>query len=120
ACGSTAPAGPTTPTPSEEAGPELVLALQIVEAPPAEPDMPRSEIRVVLIDPSGERHEESVGVYSGICQPAALSNALVGVSCWWAGAGDQLRARREGDTIVVTRAQEDEMVEGTLPEERLT
>ena len=120
ACGASTTA--TTPTtPSEEPGPELALALQLVEAAPdPEVDMPRSEVRVVLIDPSGERREESVGVFSGICQPAALSNALVGVSCWWAGSGDQIRARKEGDTVVVTRAQLDEAVEGELPEERLT
>lgn len=120
ACGAaTTPTSSTTPT--EEPGPELVLALQLVEAPPdPENDMPRSEVRVVLIDPSGERREESVGVFPGICQPAALSNALVGVSCWWAGAGDEIRARKEGDSVVVTRAQLDESVEGTLPEERLT
>lgn len=121
ACGaSTATTTPTTPS-EEEPGPELALALQLVEAAPdPDVDMPRSEVRVVLIDPSGERREESVGVFSGICQPAALSNALVGVSCWWAGSGDRIRARKEGDTVVVTRAQLDEMVEGELPEERLT
>ncbi len=121
ACGaSTTTTTPTTPS-EEEPGPELALALQLVEAAPdPEVDMPRSEVRLVLIDPSGERREESVGVFSGICQPAALSNALVGVSCWWAGSGDRIRARKEGDTVVVTRAQLDEMVEGELPEERLT
>lgn len=121
ACGaSTAATAPTTPS-EEEPGPELALALQLVEAAPdPEVDMPRSEVRVVLIDPSGERREESVGVFSGICQPASLSNALVGVSCWWAGSGDRIRARKEGDAVVVTRAQLDEMVEGELPEERLT
>ncbi|MCU0674306.1 MAG: hypothetical protein MUE69_16095 [Myxococcota bacterium] len=121
ACGaSTATTTTTTPT-EEEPGPELALALQLVEAAPdPEVDMPRSEVRVVLIDPSGQRSEESVGVFSGICQPAALSNALVGVSCWWAGSGDRIRARKEGDTVVVTRAQLDEAVEGELPEERLT
>ncbi|MCA9613660.1 MAG: hypothetical protein H6721_28610 [Sandaracinus sp.] len=119
ACGgSTATTGPTTP--SDEPGPELVLALQLSEAP-ADPevDMPRSEVRVVLIDPEGERREQSVGVFSGICQPAALDRALVAVTCWWAGAGDQVRARKEGDTVVVTRAQLDEMVDGALPEETL-
>jgi len=121
ACGASATATtPTTPS-EEEPGPELVLALQLVEAAPdPEVDMPRSEVRVVLIDPSGERREESVGVFSGICQPAALSNALVGVSCWWAGSGDRIRARKEGDTVVVTRTQLDEGLEGDLPEERLT
>lgn len=119
ACGGAPATGSTTP--SDEPGPELVLALQIHEAAPdPELDMPRSEVRVVLLDPSGERREESVGVYSGICQPAALSNALVGVSCWWAGAGDDLRVRREGDRLVVTRAQLDEMSEGELSEETLT
>jgi hypothetical protein len=121
ACGaSTAATAPTTPS-EEEPGPELALALQLVEAAPdPDVDMPRSEVRVVLIDPSGQRSEESVGVFSGICQPAALSNALVGVSCWWAGSGERIRARKEGDTVVVTRAQLDEAVEGELPEERLT
>ncbi|MEZ4252694.1 MAG: helix-turn-helix domain-containing protein [Polyangiales bacterium] len=97
-----------------------VLALQLSEAP-ADPevDMPRSEVRVVLIDPDGERREQSVGVFNGICQPATLERALVAVTCWWAGAGDpgacakgRRHRRRHAGRL-------DEMVDGALPEETL-
>lgn len=119
ACGATPAAGPIGS--GDEPRPELALALQIREAPAnPELDMPRSEIRVIVVEPSGERREESVGVYSGICQPAALSDALVGASCWWAGAGDDIRVRREGDRLVVTHTPQEEMSEGGFQEETLT
>ncbi len=119
ACGATPTATPSES--GEEPGPELALALQIHEAPAnPELDMPRSEIRVILVEPSGERREESVGTYSGICQPAALSDALVGVSCWWAGSGEDIRVRQEGDRLVVTRTPQEEMAEGDFAAETLT
>lgn len=88
-------------------GPEIAVSLRLVDA--SEADVPASDAQLVLIHRSGRRELTPLTSLQGVCTHAVPeAGEVLRVSCWWAGAGSLLVARREGDVLIVARRVVDE------------
>ncbi len=97
-------------------GPEITVSLRLVDA--SEQDVPASDASLVLIHRSGRRELTPLTSLSGVCTHVAPEpGEIVRVSCWWAGSGSVLTARREGDVLVVAKRVVDEENGALEPEE---
>ncbi len=106
-CASAPAPSPAEPTPEED--PEVAVALRLTEAPANPEGVPTTEAALVLIFDEGRRQFRSLGRLAGVCTHEPGEGALLQVRCWWAGAGTLLRLVRDGDTLLVTRVELDEM-----------
>ncbi len=74
-------------------------------------DNPRTKVQIQY-----ESHVYDIGTYLGSCttvqgeELSNLKNEIAGLSCWWAGAGDELRIVDKGDRYIILHK---EMEEGT-------
>ena len=112
--------GAATP-PAEEPddgspGPEVTVSLRLVDT--SADDVPRSDAQLVLIHRSGQRELTPLTSLEGVCTHAVPERGeVVRVSCWWAGSGAELVARREGDVLVVAKRVVDSESDAGEPEE---
>lgn len=74
---------------------------------------PMTELRVEVSLDGGPPQTVAIGTLPG-CAAVEIGAApvLASVHCFWAGAGDTLRAEHRDGAIVVTRQGEDSQVEG--------
>lgn len=108
---STIACGAATPQAEEpddgSPGPEIAISLRLVDA--SRDDVPGSDAQLVLIHRSGRRELTPLTSLQGVCTHAAPERGeVLRVSCWWAGAGSVLVARRDGDVLVVAERSVDE------------
>lgn len=90
--------------PEDEAPPRHAVALRFEEATPSPDGTPRTRVSLVRIAPSGQPHVSELGVERGACYHRDEPDALIAGVCWWPGAGARYVLRRQGDAIVVLRA----------------
>ncbi len=106
-CASAAPVPPTAVSVDE--GPQVAVALRLMEAAPNPGETPATDAALVLIFEEGRRELRQLGRFEGVCTHEAPDDALLQVRCWWAGAGTLLRLVRDGDALLVGRVALDEM-----------
>lgn len=99
-----------TPPDARAASKLLHLALEyVVLDPDAEP--PTSRVSLILTDETGAARREIIGEYQGGCSDVSLQargealSPIMGLDCWWAGAGVRLRFVKRRGTLNVLRAR---------------
>ncbi len=110
-CGASAP---STETPgSSEATEAMVRWVADSRGDDAVSGAPMTELRVEVSLDGGAPQAIAIGTLPG-CAAVEIGAApvLASVHCFWAGAGDTLRAEHRDGAIVVTRQGEDSQVEG--------
>lgn len=104
---------PETPPPQEE-GPEVTVSLRLLDGgEDEETGTPRNHAELALIHPDGRRDVRPIGQLVGVCTHEEVPGAVLGVRCWWAGAGATVTVRRDGDRLhVMSRPVDEETGEG--------
>ena len=95
---------------------EVAVALRLTDAGPGPAAIPTTEVALVWFAQGGPREVRALGRVQGVCTHERAQGALVQVRCWWAGAGQVLRLARDGDALVVSRIELDEMTGAGSPQ----
>ena len=74
----------------------------------SESEPPMTEVMISLTDETGAVDHKTVGTFRGACTEGIddddVAQAILGLRCWHAGAGDSLRIVRQGPELIVLRA----------------
>jgi hypothetical protein len=109
-------AGPGEPDRVKPAPPPtrlLHLALEYVVLDPDE-EPPTSRVSLIVTDETGSARREIIGEFTGGCSDVSLRARgeklapIMGLDCWWAGAGVKLRVVERRGVLNVMRAEVDE------------
>lgn len=116
------PAPTPAPAPAPAAAPEVVATLKPVEAgPPNEEGASNNKVVLTIKETGKPDVTQEFGPHLN-CQdqkPEEPKDALAGIYCYWAGAGDQYVLLRAGDALVLQQIPMDEEMEGKpVPQEK--
>ena len=84
-------------------GAAVTVGFEVEATTPADAEIQRMNVTLVLADETGAVVREPVGELMACSAAVPTATTLLTLTCFWAGTGDALHVVREGDDVVLVR-----------------